>query len=241
MPPRTITLPPGLCICRNPECTIPYGLCHCGCGEKTNIADRSSRLIGWVEGVPIRYVMGHANRQKRTDFADAVPFKIDGVYCKLLPLTRGLYAIIDADDYAYLMQWHWYALYAKGSGFYVVRHAPTKKKITGKHIYLHRFLLGLSDDDPMLSDHKNGITLDCRRNNLRPARNCDNNRNCKNHRTNTSGRKGVYWDKARRKWCACIKVNNKSIYLGRFDSFEEACRAREIAESKYFGEFARSE
>jgi AP2 domain len=217
---------------------IPYGFCQCGCGEKTNIADRTSRRIGWVEGEPIRFIVGHANRIHRPDFSAASPFKIEGVYCKLLPLTRGLFAIIDAADYDWLSRWHWYAIKAR-NGFYAVRHALTKKKITGKHVYLHRFILGLKDSDERQGDHRNGVTLDHRRKNLRPASEEENKRNCKMHRTNTSGRKGVYYDKIRKKWVAQIKFENKTIMLGRFSTFEEACAVREAAEKKYHGDFAR--
>jgi hypothetical protein len=41
---------------------IPYGYCHCGCGERTNIPNRTNRQIGYVKGVPMRFVRGHNNR-----------------------------------------------------------------------------------------------------------------------------------------------------------------------------------
>ena len=37
---------------------IPLGLCQCGCGEKTPIANQTRKSIGWVEGLPIRFIMG---------------------------------------------------------------------------------------------------------------------------------------------------------------------------------------
>lgn len=52
---------------------------------------------------------------------------------------------------------------------------------------------------------------------------------------NTSGRTGVTWDKSRDKWVAQIGYMGKVISLGRFDSFEDAVKAREEAELKYFG------
>lgn len=39
--------------------TIPYGYCHCGCGQKTKIAKRSDTAIGWVKGEPIRFILNH--------------------------------------------------------------------------------------------------------------------------------------------------------------------------------------
>lgn len=43
---------------------------------------------------------------------------------------------------------------------------------------------------------------------------------------NTSGVKGVYWDKSRNRWTALGKKNGKSINLGRFKNKEEAIAAR---------------
>ena len=52
-------LPEGVCICGNKECAIPFGLCHCGCGENTNIARTSSRYHGCIDGMPRKFVFGH--------------------------------------------------------------------------------------------------------------------------------------------------------------------------------------
>lgn len=38
---------------------IPHGYCHCGCGEKTNIASQTNASCGWVKGEPRRYVFNH--------------------------------------------------------------------------------------------------------------------------------------------------------------------------------------
>lgn len=53
--------------------------------------------------------------------------------------------------------------------------------------------------------------------------------------TNKSGRTGVCWDKNSCKWEAKIVFQGKKIYLGRYESFEDAVKAREEAELKYFG------
>ena len=39
---------------------------------------------------------------------------------------------------------------------------------------------------------------------------------------NTSGHKGVSWDKSKNKWYSYITVNYKLINLGRFDILEYA-------------------
>ena len=53
-------------------------------------------------------------------------------------------------------------------------------------------------------------------------------------KNNTSGCKGVGWDKKRQCWQAYIQVNKKHMNLGRYRKFEDAVAARLAAEKKYF-------
>lgn len=53
-------------------------------------------------------------------------------------------------------------------------------------------------------------------------------------KNNTSGHKGVSWDKNRSKWLAYIKFKSKRINLGRFADKQDAINARIKAEEKYF-------
>lgn len=57
------------------------------------------------------------------------------------------------------------------------------------------------------------------------------------NRKNTAS-KGFIWEKARKKWRAQIKVNNKYIFLGRYHCQWQAHEAYWDARYKYFGEFA---
>src|SRR3972149_1592949 len=56
---------------------------------------------------------------------------------------------------------------------------------------------------------------------------------------NTSGYKGVYWNKRRQKWLARVEINDKKISLGAFDNKLDAAKAYNIGAIKYFGEFAK--
>jgi hypothetical protein len=107
-----------------------------------------------------------------------------------------------------------------------------------KSVFLHRFIV--SCPVGMQVDHINGDTLDNRRSNLRICTITENNRNCHKYKNNTSGYKGVHWDKEKRKWRAAIKVNKKIISLGRFDDPEKAYEAYVAASKKYHGEFGRT-
>jgi hypothetical protein len=51
---------------------------------------------------------------------------------------------------------------------------------------------------------------------------------------NTSGTKGVWWDKRREKWVAEICYDGKRHFLGRFSEKEDAIEARRKAEDVYF-------
>ncbi len=82
-------------------------------------------------------------------------------------------------------------------------------------------------------DHINGDRRDNRLINLREVSRSENLRNMRRLDTNTSGRTGVYRDRAREKWMAYIQNDGKLVNLGRFDAFEDAVKAREQAEMRF--------
>ena len=49
-------------------------------------------------------------------------------------------------------------------------------------------------------------------------------------KNNTSGFKGVFWNKRGKNWMARIKINNKEIYLGLHEDTVSAALARCLAE-----------
>jgi hypothetical protein len=91
-----------------------------------------------------------------------------------------------------------------------------------------------------LIDHIDGNPANNCIENLRTATRAQNNRNKKIGSLNTSGIKGVRWDAPTKKWRAQIKVDYKTIWLGNFDTKEDAARAYLSAAEKHFGEFARA-
>ena len=59
------TIPKGMCICGKMNCPIPYGTCHCGCGEATKVitdSRYSSPKRGQYLNSPLAYVNGHDTR-----------------------------------------------------------------------------------------------------------------------------------------------------------------------------------
>ena len=89
-------------------------------------------------------------------------------------------------------------------------------------------------------DHINGVRLDNRIANLRPATRSLNNANSKRPRTNKSGYKGVSWHAVGRKWLAQVKADKQNHYLGLFDDPVQAHAAYVEASRVLFGEYARS-
>jgi hypothetical protein len=88
-------------------------------------------------------------------------------------------------------------------------------------------------------DHRDGDGLNNRRSNIRLATPSQNMSNHGPHKQNTSGYKGVTWNKARSKWVAQISFNRRNIGLGYFTEKEKAIEAYRNAASVLHGEFAR--
>lgn len=107
-----------------------------------------------------------------------------------------------------------------------------QKRVNGKNIYLHRYIMNCPKGKYV--DHINHNTLDNRKENLRITTNANNLRNGEIRVNNKTGVKGVYFDNKRNKYVANIKVNYKGIFLGRFDTLEEAQKIRKEAEIKYW-------
>lgn len=85
-------------------------------------------------------------------------------------------------------------------------------------------------------DHLNGDRADNRFANLRCASDRENATNKRIQSNNRSGFKGVF--PCRKKWHAMITINKKRMYLGTYDTPEDAHQAYCEAAPKYHGQFA---
>ena len=59
------------------------------------------------------------------------------------------------------------------------------------------------------------------------------------YKSNTSGVRGVYYNRKRRKWIVQIVFRQKCYYLGGYERIEDAAEARSEAEDRLFGDFSR--
>ncbi|OWZ90449.1 hypothetical protein B9J07_28095 [Sinorhizobium sp. LM21] len=87
-------------------------------------------------------------------------------------------------------------------------------------------------------DHKDRDRSNNRWLNLRLATNQQNTVNRDLNSNNTSGSKGVSYDKARGKWRAQISIGGSRTLIGRFDLKSVAEAAYRAEALKHFGEFA---
>ena len=113
--------------------------------------------------------------------------------------------------------------------------------IIGKDIHRPGYVICQCECGRVKSIRKSNMTKK-----LKPTLSCGCLQNLKYHtnlqvirddkppKHNTSGVKGVTWDKETRKWYAYISIHRKRISLGRFRDFEEAVKVRKAAEDEYF-------
>ena len=149
---------------------------------------------------------------------------------RLIPLTQGKFALVDADDFdrINLFKWHFLSGYAARSSVVEGRK---------KYFFMHREILNPKNDQQV--DHINHDTLDNRKINLRACSKTQNLMNQKKSANKSSKFKGVVWHKQKGKWYARIVVNKKSISLGLFQTQEQAAIAYNEAAKTHFKEFAK--
>ena len=197
--------------------------CECSCENKTiiyvstpSLKSGNTKSCGCLHAESMK-IMGESIRQLNE-------YDLSGEY-GIGYTSKGEEFYFDLEDYDKIKRYTW----SYNPDNYVISNP------FGKIIRMNMLIMDSSGEKDI--DHKNHITYDNRKNNLRICEHFENIIHSKTYSNNTSGRKGVYWDKSREKWMAAITYNKKKIHLGRFNSFDEAVNAREIAEKQYHKEF----
>ncbi|MGN6085842.1 AP2 domain-containing protein [Trinickia sp.] len=148
---------------------------------------------------------------------------------KQIPLTKGMTALVDDEDFEWLSKRKWH--------YAVARSNQPGYAAGDKSERMHRLIVGLKKGDKRIVDHIDGNTLNNCKSNLRITDVLGNNRN-KFFTNNRTGYKGVKKSTHCDRWCAFISVKRERIYLGTFKSPEEAHEAYKAAAKEHFGEFA---
>lgn len=139
--------------------------------------------------------------------------------------TDGLYAIVDNTWYPLLAQWRW----RLGSR----RYAETD--MDGRTTAMHNVVL--PPEPGFVTDHKNGIPLDNRRQNLRLASPSENAAN----RVKRAGTSSDYYGVSKTddgRYLVEVAKGREKVTLGPYDSEIEAAVARDIAAFTLYGHFA---
>lgn len=166
------------------------------------------------------------NEYEVRDEVTAIFVKYKGQTMETMIDTSDLHLLLESD-------FSWYASFAKSNKSFYVNGYGIKRNGKQGIIKLHRFLMG--NPKGKLIDHKNHNTLDNRRSsNLREATFSQNIQNQKGlMRSNTSGFRGVSFDKSKGKYRAYLRVKNKLTHLGVFNNVSEAAKVASEARKKH--------
>lgn len=158
---------------------------------------------------------------------------------RLIPLSKGLFAKVNPEDYGELSKYKWHATRAATGAFYAQRNervAPGSGPGRRRTVSMQRLVCAANGG--AVVDHKNHDTLDNRRANLRVCTRAENNRNAKAKKSNKTGYKGVCFYPSKNKFLASITLNRKQISLGLFSTASDAAFAYDEAAKRLHGEFA---
>lgn len=151
-----------------------------------------------------------------------------------IPLSQGLVALVDDEDFEFLNQWKWFARKVTGSKtHYAARNVIVAPGVR-RTVLMHRQLCPQIGE--WLSDHENRNGLDNQKANLRYAKQAQNLINREHART-VAPLRGVH-QLRNLSWQARIQLDGKSHSLGAYPTAEAAAKAYDAKAREIHGEFA---
>jgi hypothetical protein len=155
---------------------------------------------------------------------------------KKIPLTQGMFAMVDDEDFEFLNQWKWSVHKGKNNSFYAKRNSnSTDGLLKRKNILMHREIMKITDPN-IIIDHEDHNGLNCQKSNMRSCNHSENNKNRSSH--GASKFLGVSWQASIKRWRAEIKNNNVKEYIGVYINEVDAAKAYDKKAIKLHGEFA---
>ena len=160
--------------------------------------------------------------------------EVDGAVARIAvkSAAQGNHVIlVDAADLETVRVHRW-LISRSGRTVYAVANVRTPD-LRRTQVKMHKLLTGWPE-----TDHRNLNGLDNRRENLRPASRSLNNANRPLQRNNTSGYKGVTWDRRENRWAVQLQHGGVNHHLGYYDDLVTAARSYDAEALARFGEFA---
>jgi len=148
-------------------------------------------------------------------------------------------SLIDKADYEIIKNWYWRKINKRGNinkGYWITNVKEDdkyNKSVLMIHQVIAEIKYGEYESSTSIPDHLSRDTDDNRKCNIVLKSNQKNSHNRGLSKTNTSGKTGVSFNKSKSMWTAYITVNYKTVFLGDFNNFDDAVKARKEAEKKY--------
>lgn len=201
----------------------PLWKCICDCGNEVLVL-RDNLIHGRTQSCGCFHLEQKYKAHKKYNI-----YEFDGDICKGKLSNSDEYFIIDTSKYDLIKNFCW----LKSKNGYVISRDGNTKKLT----YLHRLILNNAPNN-MDIDHINRNKLDNRLENLRICTHAENMQNCeKNSFELTEAGVRFIERNTLHPWIATICYKGNNMYLGSYETKEEAVLARKRAEKEIKGEF----
>jgi hypothetical protein len=153
---------------------------------------------------------------------------------KEIRLSQGKIALVDDEDFDYINQWKWYARKGRKTFYAARKEKGTNARTT---IHMHQVVSKVSNNVQI--DHRDTNGLNNQKYNLRVVNHRQNQYNTDKPRHNTSGYKGISWDKFRNNYRVYLTVKGKFKNIGNTKSLQTATKMYNKAATQHYGEFAK--